>query len=1021
LVPELNQVRRSSVVAPKLHALPSSDPEQARFRLFDSFARLLKSRANAEPLMIMLDDLHEADQPSLLMLRFIARQLKEVRVLLIGSYREAEVRNSPALSRLIGELAHEGDQILLGGLSDLEVAAWVQVRGRGDVSPALIRALTRATAGNPLFVEGILRTLDTDGIGLSAHQLSIHHLRLPDGVRETIRRRLSMLSKDANELLSIAAVIGQEFEFECLRTMKSTSANAIVEALNEARRTGLIYAVIAGGVSYRFAHDVIRETIYDDLPAAGCLSLHLHVAETLEAIHQSNLTPHLAELAHHYCESVTVGDPAKAIEYSIQAGEQALAIFAYEEVTTHWRAALALMDSYEVNSARRADLLRRLGVMTCYTVEYAEGIEYLEASLNLAARLRDSRMAALAHTELGFARGGWAPDFGPHLNIPQSLEHFENAETLLGDESESHMLARICYGIARTALEGQKTDRGLNAALLGMRLSERLQNETLWNLTAANTAHHLMVLGRLSEAGLLLTRVRQAALRIQDPEQSSAVLWTVGLYYQQLLDPMEARGMFLLAMERPALSAHQRAWNAQFLGLMELFMGALEEARKLASRNGMNAQYRSLIAFRAGDFEAARQLQLEHIAWARQCGCAWNECATLFRLTDTLRTVGDYQEAEIALARVFKMYSPEQVYWEIRIRPLAALLEVELGEYAKAIEHLDVCRRILNMGENWRGWVGFLERAEAAVQAGSGSLVEADEVFEKALGNFKRYSLPFEIADTLHLWGRALINAGERASALTKFDAAIDIYRRHGAGQRWTEMVTSDRRRALDTATRPSHSATRVDATTQPSCSFRREGDYWLISFGGISSRLKHAKGMGYLSYLLQHPSIEFSAVDLIYVDQSHDLASESAHLRDGGDHHGVRNDLGDAGVGLDSEAKTQYRRRIKELREEVDEAKQLNDVGRTERLQEEMDFLTAELVAAVTKDGKDRKAASHVERARLAVYNRIKFSLREIRHHNPALAAHLTTTIRTGYKCVYLPQETYSVDLLTDSHLIII
>ena len=219
-------------------------------------------------------------------------------------------------------------------------------------------------------------------------------------------------------------------------------------------------------------------------------------------------------------------------------------------------------------------------------------------------------------------------------------------------------------------------------------------------------------------------------------------------------------------------------------------------------------------------------------------------------------------------------------------------------------------------------------------------------------------------------------------------------------------MVTSDRRRAIDTATRPSHPATRVDVATQTSWSFRREGDYWLVSFDGISARLKHAKGMLYLAHLLQHPSIEFSAVDLIYVDQGHDLASESAHVHDGGDQHDVRNDLGDAGVALDSGAKAEYRRRIKELGEEVDEAKQLNDVGRTERLQEEIDFLTAELVAAVTKNGKDRKAASHVERARLAVYNRIKFSLREIRHHNPALAAHLTTTIRTGYKCVYLPQE---------------
>jgi tetratricopeptide (TPR) repeat protein len=1004
LLPEMNQLRRSSAVAPRLQAVPSSDPEEGRFRLFDSLGRLLKSVADAQPLMIVLDDLQEADQSSLLMLRFSARQLKESRVLIIGTYREAEVRNSPALSRLIGEIAGEGHQLLVRGLSDSELGSWIQVHDGLDTSPGLVRALIQATGGNPLFIDGVFRTLIAEGRQLGPGEFSSRELPVPDGVRETIRRRLGFLSKDANEILSIAAVIGPEFEFECLHRIKDASADEIIESLNEARRDGLIHLVVVGGVSYRFAHDLIRETIYDDLPAARRLNLHLQAAEALEAIHESNLTPHLAELAHHYCESITIGHPAKAIDYSIQAGEQALAIFAYEEVTTHWRAALALMESYEGDSARYAELLRKIGIMTFYTVEYVAGIKYLEASLNLCSRLRDSRMAALAHTELGFARGGWA-GFGPHLNIPRSLEHFENAEAVVGDESESHLLAKVYYGIARTGLEAQKTEQGLNAARLGMRLSERLQNEALWNLTAATCAHHLMVIGKLSDADTMLTRVRQAALRIKDPEQSRAILWTAGLYYKQLLDPMEARGVFLLAMDRPGLSAHQRAWNAQFLGVIEMFMGALEEARKLG-RNGMMPQYRSLIAFRSGDFEAARQMQLEHLAWARESGCAFNECGTLYHLADTLRTVGDYEEAEITLAQLFKTYLPEQVYWEIRTRPLAALLAVDVGEYAKAVEHLDVCRRILKSGENWRGWVGFVERAEAAVHAGCGRLVEANEIFEKAIGNFKRYSLPFEIADTFHLWGRALVNAGEQASALAKFDAAIDIYRLHGAGQRWSEMVTSDRRRAIDTAMQPSHPATRVDLTSQTSCSFRREGDYWLVSFDGTSARLKHAKGMLYLAYLLQHPSIEFSAVDLTYVDQTHDLASESAHLHHGGDQNDVRNDLGDAGVALDSEAKAQYRRRIKELREELDEAKQLNDVGRTERLQAEFDFLTAELVAALTKNGKDRKAASHVERARLAVYKRIEFSLREIRRANPALAAHLTAAIRTGYNCVYLPQK---------------
>jgi predicted ATPase len=205
LLPELNQFRRSSAVAPSLHAVPLSDPEEGRFRLFDSLGRLLKTVADAQPLMIVLDDLQEADQSSLLMLRFSARQLKESRVLIIGTYREGEVRNSPALSRLIGEIAREGHQLLVHGLSDSELASWIQVHDGLNTSPGLVRALIQATGGNPLFIDGVLRTLIEDERQLTRREFSIRDLPVPDGIRETIRRRLGFLSKDANEILSIAA------------------------------------------------------------------------------------------------------------------------------------------------------------------------------------------------------------------------------------------------------------------------------------------------------------------------------------------------------------------------------------------------------------------------------------------------------------------------------------------------------------------------------------------------------------------------------------------------------------------------------------------------------------------------------------------------------------------------------------------------------------------------------------------------------------------------------------------------
>jgi hypothetical protein len=119
-----------------------------------------------------------------------------------------------------------------------------------------------------------------------------------------------------------------------------------------------------------------------------------------------------------------------------------------------------------------------------------------------------------------------------------------------------------------------------------------------------------------------------------------------------------------------------------------------------------------------------------------------------------------------------------------------------------------------------------------------------------------------------------------------------------------------------------------------------------------------------------------------------------------------MRSDLGDAGTVLDPKAKADYRRRLGELKEELEEAERLNDLGRKERLREEFDFVTAELAAAIGLGGRDRKTASHVERARSMVSNRIRFSMSRIEAMDSALGRHLNESIRTGYLCAYLPRQ---------------
>jgi predicted ATPase len=320
LVPEFGSAAGSSAAAGRRQW---SDPQEARFQLFASAALVLKSLATKACLMIVLDDLHQADQASLLMLRFIGRELKKTPLLILGTFRETEVRASPALHRLIGEIAYEGHQIALRGLSHAEVAQMVKERVGGLAAPALVSALMEATAGNPLFVDALLRTNFAEFQKADDNQLSARDFKLPDGVHEAIRQRLSFLSQAANRALAIGAVSGQEFDFECLSQVACEAGPQLIDALDEARRDGLLFAVLAGNLRYRFAHDLIREAIYYALPAAERLKLHWQVAQALQQVYQAELSGHCAEIAYHYRESVTIGSAAKAIDYSIMAGEAA--------------------------------------------------------------------------------------------------------------------------------------------------------------------------------------------------------------------------------------------------------------------------------------------------------------------------------------------------------------------------------------------------------------------------------------------------------------------------------------------------------------------------------------------------------------------------------------------------------------------------------------------------------------------------------------------------------------------------
>jgi DNA-binding SARP family transcriptional activator len=357
MLPELREL------FPDLPPAPSLDPEGARFRLFDSTASFLRAAGEAQPIMLVLDDLHAADKPSLLLLEFLARSLREARIVVVGAYRDTETDTDHALSEAVAEVRREPVTcaIRLGGLDVSEVARVIELIGSMQPSNELAAAIHGETEGNPLFVGELVRLLAAEG-RLEDAASATGALSIPQGVREVIGHRLRHLSGDCKRVLSVASVLGREFRLDALALVSERPVDALLDPLDEARAARVVGDVPVGRARLRFSHALIRDSLYGDLGTKERLRLHRRAAEALEELYGADREPHLAELAYHSFEAAPGGDVDKAIDYARRAGDRAAAALAYEEAARLYGMALdALELKAPVDEAARCELLLALG------------------------------------------------------------------------------------------------------------------------------------------------------------------------------------------------------------------------------------------------------------------------------------------------------------------------------------------------------------------------------------------------------------------------------------------------------------------------------------------------------------------------------------------------------------------------------------------------------------------------------------------------------------------------------------
>ncbi len=352
----------------KVQLRPKKNPEEEKYRLMQAVSDFLGNAAEVKPLVLILEDLHDADQETLGMLTQVSRNLGNKRLLLIGTYRNIEVDRSHPLSSSLAELKRlpNFSRVILRGLNTDEVRRMLAGIAGEQIPWGLTEVVHRQTEGNPLFVQEVVRYLAEAGVfvrdksrWLSSKDTPVA-MRIPDGLRDVIGKRLSSLSETCNRLLTIAAVIGREFWLEVLQKVSGMSDEDLFKALEEAQKAALIEERTGPGavINYCFAHAFFRQTLYEEIIAPRRIRLHQQVARALEEVFKNRLEEHAAELAEHYSHSTSSADLAKAVAYGEMGARSAIDVYAYGEAVKLLDQAIRMQEILDPDDkGERCDLL----------------------------------------------------------------------------------------------------------------------------------------------------------------------------------------------------------------------------------------------------------------------------------------------------------------------------------------------------------------------------------------------------------------------------------------------------------------------------------------------------------------------------------------------------------------------------------------------------------------------------------------------------------------------------------------
>jgi DNA-binding winged helix-turn-helix (wHTH) protein len=648
LVPELRKR------IPDLPNRPAMDAEGQRYRLFETIAALLAAASRARPMLLVFDDVHWADKPTVLLLRHVIRSARMACVTIVATYRESELGRAHPMAETLTTLRREPavTRLVLRGLDLAQLRALVDSLVGPDAPPQLPQMMMESTDGNPFFATEMLQHLNETGAiariaGSAGSAVAVGDLALSEGIKEVIGRRLSRLSETCNRALSVASIIGREFDATLLEAVVDLPDSALLDALEEATRAQLISESQEVSGRFEFIHALIRETLHSELSSPRRARLHRRVAEAIENLAQNMPSAPLAELAYHFSQAASAGTADKAIDYATQAGDRAAYGLAHEEAARAFEMALHSLEFRPAGpdaERLRVDLHTRRAWSFDALGQWTLEVRELEAALR---HLDPDRIERQCELVLALARASFL------LLDVRPVEQYATEGLQLAERLQrSDLAANAIAWLARC----QQANGNLAAAIDMDRLA-------IARAPGVATAAHMLgpltlyLAGRSTEAIPLAIEAADAAQSSGDTAFIMYALTHVGLnmsaagrYAQASTAFQEVRSFGRKYGALPMLARATAMTAGLHLSLFD-FEGAealQSEARELGRSVGftpsiISAGIDSLLTFARRHEPGRAERLLEETATAAASTAGWHQWLWQLRLTQA--------RAELALER----------------------------------------------------------------------------------------------------------------------------------------------------------------------------------------------------------------------------------------------------------------------------------------------------------------------------------------------------------------------------------